>query len=368
FGDLMKIAIGKRFFLFSFLLLVTLSARLQSQGQGRSDEPIKLGTELVVLDVQVLHKKTGRVIGGLSQEDFTLYEDGVKQQITHFSQDKLPLSIVLLLDISGSVWPLIDQIQDGGLRALQRLKLEDEVALMTFDTEAAIIQDFTKDRQLIANKIANTDGMRAVLNHARRMPGDGTHIADSIYQAANHLRKAANPMGRRVIIVVTDNKPFETWIAHSQREVVNQLFETGAVVYGLITEAGSKPSKLVRSMDYHPAVWLARKLKLLRNYNKGGGVDLYANYTGGVVGDGRKSKAEEKLAELIELIRSRYSFGYISSNQKRDGKFRKIKLKVSRDVEKREGDLVILTRKGYYARQADGRKRAATRGQPSRQN
>jgi hypothetical protein len=77
----------------------------------------------------------------------------------------------------------------------------------------------------------------------------------------------------------------------------------------------------------------------------GGRIDGYADATGGVVLDGRNSKAEEKLVQLIELLRSRYSFGYVSSNQKQDGRFRKIQLKVSPDVEKREGKIAILTRK-----------------------
>lgn len=175
------------------LLLVTTPIPYSQAQQSQADQSIMLHTELVVFDAQVVSKKTGRVVGGLSKEHFTLYEDAAKQHITHFSQDKLPLSIVLLLDLSGSVWPLIDQIQDGGLRALRRLKPEDEVALMVFDTEAAVIQDFTQDRHLIASKIADTDEMKSILHSAQQTPSDGTHIADNIYQAANHLLKLQIP-------------------------------------------------------------------------------------------------------------------------------------------------------------------------------
>jgi len=93
---------------------------------------LKLSTELVVVDAQVLSKKTGSPVNGLTERDFVLYEEGVKQRITHFSQDKLPLSILLLLDVSGSVMPAINQVRDSGLRALNELKPGDEVAVMAF--------------------------------------------------------------------------------------------------------------------------------------------------------------------------------------------------------------------------------------------
>ncbi|MGH9846845.1 MAG: hypothetical protein ACREEM_49745, partial [Blastocatellia bacterium] len=69
-----------------------------------------------------------------------------------------------------------------------------------------------------------------------------------------------------------------------------------------------------------------------------------------VVLDGRKGKAEEQLTRLIEMLRNRYSFGYVPTNPQMDGKFRRLKLKVSPEIEKREGGVVILAKQGYYAR------------------
>lgn len=336
----------KAFLMFNVVLLTGSLASSLAQKRGSPDAAIKLNTELVILDAHVFNKRTGRVVGGLRNQDFTLYEDGVKQHIGHFSQDKLPLSIVLLLDISGSVWPVFDQIQDRGLRTLQQLKAADEVALMAFDTEAVLIQDFTKERRRIVDKVANTDEMRSILNSARQQPGDGTHIGDSIHGAAHHLRKAANPLGRRIIIVVTDNEPAETWVLRSQREVVRELFDSGSVVYGLVVPSGYKTSKIVK---YSPSY---RMLKNIWRDN-GGNVNTYAEATGGVVLDARKNQAEAKLEELIECLRSRYTLGYVPVNLRRDGTFRQIRLKISSDVEKREGKLTVLTRKGYYALRSD---------------
>lgn len=136
--------------------------------------------------------------------------------------------------------------------------------------------------------------------------------------------------------------------------MVNELFETGTVVYGLITPSGYKKDTTYKVGKYLPSVIIGTKLaNMVRN--KGGKVNGYADKTGGVVMQVNENNAQAKLFELIELLRNCYSFGYVSSNQKQDGKFRRIKLKISSEVEKREGEIVIITRRGYYARKSDSR-------------
>ena len=74
-------------------------------GRAQDKEPIdviKVSTDLVVFDAQVIDKKSKRVIGDLTKDDFEIYEGGVKQQVSYFSRDELPLSIMLLLDVSGA--------------------------------------------------------------------------------------------------------------------------------------------------------------------------------------------------------------------------------------------------------------------------
>src|ERR1043166_9186379 len=89
---------------------------------------------------QVIDKKTRKVFGGLRREDFEIYEENVRQPIVYFSQDQLPLSVLLLLDISRSVTPIIEQVGAGANEALQRLKPEDEVAVMAFADNPKLFQ------------------------------------------------------------------------------------------------------------------------------------------------------------------------------------------------------------------------------------
>src|ERR1700674_2551556 len=85
-----------------------------SESSAQEREPvdvIKVNTDLVVFDAQVIDKKTKRVIGDLTKDDFEITENGVKQSVSYFSRDELPLSIILLLDVSRSVRPILHQIR-----------------------------------------------------------------------------------------------------------------------------------------------------------------------------------------------------------------------------------------------------------------
>jgi hypothetical protein len=111
---------------FSILALVVVllwagqpTALVQAQSD---DDVIRVNTDLVVIDAQVLQKKTGRIINSLTREDFQIYEDGVKQEISFFSQDKLPLSVILLFDLTETVRPVLKPLARGALQALQHLK------------------------------------------------------------------------------------------------------------------------------------------------------------------------------------------------------------------------------------------------------
>ncbi len=179
--------------------------------------------------------------------------------------------------------------------------------------------------------------------------GSGTYISDSIYEAAVHINKATNPIGRRVIIVITDDEDVSESL-HSKQEIADQLFESGATVYGLLIDC-----------YYCSRVFFFFKMSV----GTFGNTKYYAEETGGLVLDGRKRKAVEKLTELINLLRQRYSFGYISTNPQMDGKFRKIKLRVTPEVEKREGGVAVLAKQGYYARRHDNTNKPAQEKPPA---
>src|SRR5215475_8055330 len=206
--------------LLGLALLSLLSFSTLAQTEDQQHETIKIKTDLVALDALVTDKKTREVIRNLTLQDFELFEDDAKQQIEHFSQDKLPLSVVLLLDISPSVHPVIEEVRKGALQTLEHLKPEDEVALMVFAGETELIQDFTKDRKLLADKVG------LVLTH----DGAGTRIHEAVGKAARQFKSATIPISRRVVIVITDNqgsmKRKDDGV--SEAEVKDAVIESGA--------------------------------------------------------------------------------------------------------------------------------------------
>jgi hypothetical protein len=96
------------------MLLVAVSHFAWGQQTTATDPTIRVNVDLVQVDVQVLQKKTRRAVGFLSTEDFQLYENGVRQTIAQFSQNQLPLSVVLLFDLTFSVQPVLKPLASGG--------------------------------------------------------------------------------------------------------------------------------------------------------------------------------------------------------------------------------------------------------------
>jgi VWFA-related protein len=135
--------------LISFLPLFCGCVFSQNQiNQGNDEGVYRVNVRMVTVDAQVLDKKSGHAIPALKADDFQVYEDKVPQRISMFSQDELPISVVLLFDLTDSVRPVLKPLADGALQALQHLKPEDEVAVMTYSSTAQLIQDFTTDRAL----------------------------------------------------------------------------------------------------------------------------------------------------------------------------------------------------------------------------
>ena len=280
---------------------------------------IKVNTDLVVFDVQVVDRKTRNNIADLKDADFEIWDRGIKQKLTYFSYDELPLSIMLLLDVSDSVRPFIHRIRDGALRALQNLKPQDEVAVMAFASSSKLIQDFTLDRRLAATQIENATSAAKL--------GPLTQFAEAMDHAAVKMLNA--PLGNRsVIIVVTDN--FFVTSEFQEKIIVTDLFASGAVVYALLVNTSN------------PATGL-----------KGGasaGIEHYVEQTGGETVKANNHDIADKLALLIEHLRLRYALGFRPTDTK-DEKFRPVEIKLVRAGNAKDRR-IVLTKRGYYFRRA----------------
>ena len=287
--------------------------------QKESEDVIKVNTDLVVFDAQVIDKKSKRIIGDLTKDDFEVTDNGVKQSISYFGRDELPLSIILLLDVSRSVRPIIHDIRDGALNALQRLKPDDQVAVMAFASETELWQDFTKDRALVSRKIEGAT--------ATDLLGNATFIGPALESAAIHMEHAPTANSRRVIIIITDN--IAATSDRQQRDVLEQLFDTGTVVYGLIVRGP-----------------VGRVFNIM-SFGQIKAINKFVDETGGEVLGAGKTEVDQRLGLIIDRLRARYAIGFRPSNNG-DAAFRQVEIKVSN--RNRKEKLTVLTKRGYYLR------------------
>ncbi|MEK6322638.1 MAG: VWA domain-containing protein [Acidobacteriota bacterium] len=309
-----------------------------------ASENIRLAVDLVVLDAQVLQHKTGRVVGNLTKEDFVLAEDGVRQQVTQFSQDTLPLSVILLIDRGGCLDPFSEKVRHATLEALQRLRPQDEVALMSFANTTELVTGFSSGK----------DRILAGLDHLPPHEEDANHcFSRAFYDAADYMSRAGNPDGRRVIIMITGITTFFDCGGPSSDEARMAVLESGSVVCGII------PKTAGQRMEKGMMIAAAGIGGLFKA--KSSNLKKLAEETGGEVLSDKPENLDRVFNDLIDHLRTRYTLGFVSTNRKRDGSFRKLKLELARPVQKSDDRLVIKTKRGYIAARDSGQSQETPR-------
>ena len=328
--------------LFYLPQLVTPQTRDRTVGPRRVEsdikpEVIKTDVDLVNVDALVLRKNTSRVVGDLAREDFMISEDGVAQTITHFSQDQLPLSVLLMIDRGGCLDPFGDEVRHAAMSALEQLKPSDEVAVMTYADNVELIQGFTKDRR----------GIKYALDIVPPHDERANHCLDTaFYAAADYMNKAANPVGRRVVIAITGvTRNFDCMGSPSGKAATMSILESGSVVCGII------PKTPAQQIENGMMSWMTRMGKV-------GGVHILdiqklADETGGELLKDKPEELDKTFVTLIEHLRTRYNMAFVSSNKKRDGTVRKLKVELAaankKDKEKEKEKLVVKARRSYVA-------------------
>ena len=296
-------------------------------------EVVKIDVDLVTVDALVLQKQTARVVGDLRQDDFILSEDGVKQAITHFSQDSLPLSVLFLVDRGGCLDPFGTEVRQAAMDAIAQLKPTDEVALMSYHDQVELLQEFTRDRALMADALNRVPPHDEAAQHC---------LNKAFSDAADYLQRAGNPIGRRVIVAVTGvTRNFDCPDGPSSKTVSQAVYESGAVVSAIIPRSGEQ------RMENGMMRWATRIGRL------GGApyidIQTLANETGGEVLQDKPENLNTTFNTLIGHLRTRYNLAFVSSNKKRDGSTRKLKIDIGPATQKRRGKLVVKARRSYVA-------------------
>jgi hypothetical protein len=186
-------------------------------------------TDLVTVPV-IATNASGLYITDLRQEEFTITEDGVAQQIAFFEKVAAPFHVVLMLDTSSSTQDKLKQIQQAALAFVQQLQPADRVKVISFDDNVKDVNEFTNDREVLRTAI---NGTRA---------GQGTKVYDAMDLALNAVRKIR---GRKAIVIFTDGMDWHSDSATLEGNV-RFLDEEGVIVYPIRYETRAATEKLAR--------------------------------------------------------------------------------------------------------------------------
>src|ERR1044072_1268985 len=308
------------------------------------DDVVRTETSLVQLNVGVVDPR-GRAVTSLSQKDFTVYEDGVKQNIFHFEPTYAPFSLVLLLDTSGSTVNFRQQFKQAAWRFLDALAPEDRVAVIQFNAKVKGLSGFSTDRKKTAYAIERADG------------AGETHLYEALKYALSELEKEG-PKRRKAIVVMTDGldtqqrnldraslasvktddeaiKAIDGKTSSALNAVLSSADRQGVSIYPLALPSGD-PKRLPLPDPVITGIYSAARARLQNLADRSGGrlnEIQRLDPTGGLyLGGG---------GELGSIYHVAYQ---ARSERMRDGKWHEIRIDVT------QPDLTVRTRPGYFAR------------------
>ncbi|HYK88610.1 MAG TPA: VWA domain-containing protein [Acidobacteriota bacterium] len=276
-----------------------------------SDQTYRVSVDLVNIFCSVWDKNTNSFVTNLTREDFTVLEDNQKQDIKNFNREmNLPLTIALLVDTSQSVAPKLKFEQDAATAFFQSvLKDRDRAMLVEFDSGVMLVQDFTNDPNKMAKQIRS---LRAA---------GGTALYDAVYLSCDE--KLIREMGRKAIVILSDGEDQSSKMTFDQ--ALEMALKAEATIFSIsVNRGGFFGVGDTKNGD--------RVLKQL------------ADETGGrAFFPFKVEELDDAFRQINQELRSQYNIGYLSSNTKRDGTYRKVEIKIG------ERGLKLSYRKGYYA-------------------
>jgi VWFA-related protein len=312
------------FFISTVFILAPLTAQdvaTNSEQDAAPTATFKTGVSDVRVDVQVTDGS--KLIKDLTKDDFAVTDEGQPQSIVSFAHGDEPVTLVLLLDISGSMQKYIDEIAMEARQSLEHLRPGDRVAIMVFAKSTAVAQSFSDN---LAETARNIGG--AVKNWD---VGSSTLINSAVMDAAHYMEKHAGPGGRRAILILTDNLSMSYQLTDGQ--VIRELNKADTVFNAIITGRAIRPEPLQPGKPANADLTPANVYEL-------------AEQTGGEWV--KAENAGDSFNEMIERIRSRYMLAY-HEPASQPGNFRHITVTLGETARKRYPAAELHSRSGYYA-------------------
>src|SRR5689334_20579727 len=296
--------------LFSLPFLCTTVVRAQERVTKDRNQTIKVDVDLVLVNASVSDSK-GRMVTGLQQGNFRLWEDKVEQKVEYFSSEDGPMSIGLIFDATGSMQDKISRSRDAALSFLKTGNPEDEFFLVTFSQSPRLADGFTTD-------------ISRLQNHMIFTPAKGlTPLYDAVYLGLETMKSARNK--RKALLLITDGEDNHSRYSFGDIKEFVKEQDVQIFIIGIVNpsgELGSDPGgRLI--------------------------IEDLAQISGGQAFFPDSADELEDICDKIALeLRNQYVLGYHSTNETKDGKWRKIRVKIN--PPKGVPNLSVHGKSGYY--------------------
>jgi Ca-activated chloride channel family protein len=318
---------------------------------------LKIDVDWVYVNASVRERNTNRSVPNLGQDDFLLYEDGARQTITRFMQTEEPFHLLLLLDVSGSTEAYLEMIKEASIQFTREVGPEDRIAIATFNSNFQLRQDFTSDRD------------RAIQAIQRIRSGGGTAFYDALSESVGRYIRPIE--GRKAVVVFSDG--IDNQLAGDPKDgsvitfdrLYREVQEADALIYTIFLDT-EDTNPAARGGGSSGGTIIDILGDILRGGRRGPGnypggptrradavyqearqqMEQIADQTGGrLYTPERIQDLANAYSEIAADLRIQYTLGYNSSNPDRDGRFRRLSVSIAN-----RPDLVVRTRKGYYAK------------------
>ena len=281
----------------------------------QQEEPaFRAGVDLVSLNVTVTDGDN-RYVTDLTADGFRVYEDGALQKISFFNRTQLPIALALLMDTSASMNDKMATAQEAAAGFAEQLRAEDLGSVIDFDSRVEILQGFTSSLEKLNAAIRRTSA------------GGSTSLYNAIYISLKELQKieatTENEIRRQAIVVLSDGEDTSSLVGFEE------VLELAKISNTTIYTIGLKSQDLRSQRGFREADFVLRQLA-----QDTGGLAFFPQQIGDLV---------EIYQRISDELSSQYTLGYTSQNPLRDGKWRRLVVRVDRS------NVAARAKQGYYA-------------------
>ena len=296
-------------------ILLLAAEPLPAQAPQRQPPTFEVGIEVINLNLSVTDGRNNYVTD-LAEKDFAVFEDGIRQELSLFTHENLPISMAILIDVSASMDEKLPQARAAAAKFIKTLRPQDAAQIVQFNDRATVLQDFTADAAALESAIYKT---------AASGP---TALHNALYIALKDLgkQKKAGELKRRAIILLSDGEDTASLV--SDEQVLELARKTEINIYAI----SLRPN---RAQDRQRQAFSQAEYLLTALSRDTGGRVFFPNSL---------SELDSVYERIAEELRTQYSLGYVSSNRRKDGKWRRIVVRIpSRE------ELQVRHKLGYYA-------------------